>query len=139
MKPTEQISDVQQREKIIASACVKLSEDLRKISPLTYAFFFNLGDMSSTFEKINHFVEQRFTGGKMSFSCTGECVLNWAQIPAVALDFEFVDSEVSAFFRLQFSESELSVSLHHISFCNGTGNPSENTRLLARQIMRSSQ
>ena len=80
-----------------------------------------------------------FSDGRMSFSCTGECLVNWANIPSVALDFEFADSEVSAFFRLQFSDNDLSVSLHHISFCNGAGNPSENTRLLARQILKASR
>ncbi|MEM7069149.1 MAG: hypothetical protein AAF478_09715 [Pseudomonadota bacterium] len=134
MNTIEQISVVQQRENIIASACKQLAEDLKSIPPLAYAFFFNIGDMPVVFEQINTLIEQRFKGGTMSFPCTGECELNWEQLPIVSIDLEFADPEVSVFFRLSFADNGLAVNLHHISFPESAGDPALNTSLLEKHL-----
>ena len=134
MNPVNQSRVVEQRECIIASACSGLAKDLRVIDPVTYALFFNTGNMSAIYQTVTEFVEQHFAPGTMSFSCTGECVVGWEEPPVVSIDLEFEVDALFAFFRLYLSQKGVAVSLHHISFNESTGDSQSNTRLLEKQL-----
>ena len=134
MKSSECLGVVEQRELIIATACVGLAHDLKSIDPAVYHLFFSAAELPEVFEVINQTVDEHFPSHSMNFACTGECILSWNDTPLVALDFEFECDEVSAFFRLYFGEKGVAATLHHISFSDGGTAPTMNNRTLKRQL-----
>ncbi|MEM9277736.1 MAG: hypothetical protein AAGA76_04120 [Pseudomonadota bacterium] len=88
------------------------------------------------FKHIDALVEKHFPGGKIMFSYTGECRVDWLQIPVAAIDLELVANNVFAFFRLFFANGEALVELHHISFTDMCSDPEENSRLLQEELFQ---
>ena len=105
-----------ERERIVAEACGKLASDLRLIDPLSYANFFHLSQSPGVYEDICRLVSANFPSGAMQFSCSGDALLAWSGSPVVAVDLEFSDDGLHAFFRLVLNGDKTAVELHHIAF-----------------------
>ena len=104
------------RENIIRVACENLASELRNLSPVEFARFFQFGDGQAAYGKICEIVERNFPSGKMMFCCSGNVSVDWNSLPIVALDLEFSDPPVFAFFRLVLKGRANNVELHLISF-----------------------
>lgn len=127
-----------ERERILADACSKLATDLRLVDPLSYANFFHLSQSPGVYEDICRLVLANFPSGAMQFSCSGDALVAWSGSPVVAIDLEFSDDSLHAFFRLVLNGDKTAVELHHIGFHAGDNpgesKPQENNLRLTRAL-----
>ena len=119
-----------QREEILCDAARNLASELKLIEPTTYALFFQYGQMPEVYNLVTATLIRHFLPGKMNFACTGDTLITWNNTVRVALDLEFENCGIFAFFRLILGGTEPSVELHHISFLDSSDDPGMNTQML---------
>lgn len=121
---------IRQREAILIDGMSDVTADLLKIEPSAYVAFLEYRLMPEIYLLVEEILKKRLPSKDLQFSCTGEAAIRWRGPATIGLDFELTTNDAEVFFRLYLSPGAPSISLHHISFANGSDNPQENNARL---------
>jgi hypothetical protein len=123
-----------QREQILADAISPVASELRLldaadlISLLRFECYGNLADLVASA------AELYFLPGVVNFGLSGDYKLEWGGPAEVGIDLEIKPRGVTIYARLELAEHHAGIEIHHIAFQNASGDPDENTALLARSL-----
>ena len=83
---------------------------------------------------VNSSAELYLKPGTLSYGWAAEVDVRWTGAPAVRLDLEFQNRQVTAFFKLILEPRQAVIELRHIEFEMPSEAPAENTRQLIDAI-----
>jgi len=123
-----------EREKALAEGLREVASELRLIDPADYIAFIRTEQFGNLRNLVNSSTEMFFRPGTIQFGQSGEIELLWCDTPTVALDMEFHNMNVSAYFRLLLRSAHAAIEINYVSFEGGSADPDENTRRLIEAI-----
>ncbi len=123
-----------EREKALAEGLREVASELRLIDPADYIAFIRTEQFGNLRNLVNSSTEMFFRPGTIQFGQSGEIELQWGTNPTIALDMEFHNMNVSAYFRLLLKSIHAAIEINYLSFEGGSADPDENTRRLVEAI-----
>jgi hypothetical protein len=123
-----------EREKALAEGLREVASELRLIDPADYIAFIRTEQFGNLRNLVNSSTEMFFRPGTIQFGQSGEIELQWGGNPTIALDMEFHNMNVSAYFRLLLKSLHAAIEITYLSFEGGSADPDENTRRLVEAI-----
>ncbi|MGH6761679.1 MAG: hypothetical protein ACRECW_08875 [Phyllobacterium sp.] len=119
------------REAIIAAHLEPVIKELLLVDPADYIAFIRCELLANIADIVQSAAELHFMPGVLRFGHGGDYKLGWLSSPEVALDLEFQNMGVHAYFRIVFAADAVRLNLHHISFERPDSDPDNNTSLFS--------
>lgn len=120
-----------EREAIVFHNIRELVYDLRYVDVADYVTFMRYEQLGNLADIVNSAAELFFYPETLRFGHGGEVEINWDSPPKVALDLEFRNLGVDAYFRLIMAAEVNQIVLHHLAFNEPKPSQIEDTQLLA--------
>ena len=122
------------RAAILAAALVDTVAELRLIEVGDMVAYMRTGRWANIADLVQSSTELFFREGALSFACSGEFRVGWAEPASISLDMEFQGDAVTAFFTLTLTPVASLVEIRKVWFDTIPDDAGEGTRLFARAV-----
>lgn len=122
------------REKAIAAGIVDVATELRMIDVADLIAFIRIEQFANIANLVNSSAELYFKPGLLRFGFSADLNLDWWRPPRIALDMEFQNLDVAAYFRLVLEAQNAAVEATHIAFKGPVRSAEMNTAHLIEAI-----
>lgn len=113
---TAQNDETRHREQVIAAELQAVATELRLIEVEDYVAFIRVEQFANLAALVNSSTEMFFRPGTLRFGFSADAIVDWSAKPVIALDMEFHNLGVAAYFRLLLEANDFGVQMQYISF-----------------------
>lgn len=118
------------REKALAAMARELAAELRLTDVVDLITFIRTENHPNIADLVNSSAELYLKPGTLSYGWAAETEMRWESGPAIKLDMEFHNREVTAFFKLILEPEQAGIELRHVEFESPGRSPAEDTERL---------
>lgn len=123
-----------ERSELLADALADTIAELRLIDAGDMITYIRTGNWANISDLVQSSAELSFEDGAVTFACSGDYVMSWGEAPSIALDMEFQNNDLTAFFTLTIGPRESAVRIKDVMFTREPNDPKEATRVFAAAL-----
>ena len=127
-------SHLRAQEKLVADSIVDVATELRLADASELMLMIRNNQDANIADLVNSSTELYFKPGVLKYALSAGCSVGWDSAPTIALDMEFRNAPVCAFFRLLLGRSIAGVELMDVFFDEKGLDQAEKTQRLAEAI-----
>lgn len=122
------------RERALASVARELASELRLTDVVDLITFIRTENHPNIADLVASSTELYLKPGTLSYGWAAEADMRWESPPAIKLDMEFRNRQVTAFFRLILGAEQAGIELCHVEFETPGRSAEEDTRRLISAV-----